>query len=209
MKALQYAYDFVAAIFDDPEAKKYIKNIMLFGSVATGAANKASDVDIFIDTSEAAAKKVEQIAKEAERSFYLTSGKKWSLLGIELPIRFIVDSIDSHKWKEIKSEIISVGIVLYGKFGGVKEGLKHYTLFVFSISGLKQNKKMEFIRNLYGYSQKSGQKIYSRPGLLQELSGLKLGSESILVPAEKSIDIHKFFLDYKITPEIREVWVKD
>src|SRR3989338_6181455 len=149
MKLIPYVYDFISLLFDSPDAKKYIKNIILFGSGATGEADKQSDIDLFINVSESAAGKIELIAKDAEKRFYLSVEKKWSSLGINLPIKYIIADLDTYRWKEIKSEIISTGIVLYGKYEGIKEGLIHYALFNYSINKLEQKKKMKFIRTFW------------------------------------------------------------
>lgn len=207
MKLIPYVYDFISLLFDSPDAKKYIKNIILFGSTATGEVDKQSDIDLFINTSESVAEKIESIAKDAEKRFYLSVEKKWSFLGINLPIKYIVADLDTYRWKEIKSEIISTGIVLYGKYEGIKEGLNHYVLFNYSISKLEQKKKMKFIRTFFGYKLKKQSKIYEKKGLISDIGGIKLDN-SILVPVEKSREIQKVMIGLKITPEIREVWMK-
>ena len=207
MKLIPYVYDFISLLFDSPDAKKYIKNIILFGSGATGEADKQSDIDLFINTAESAAGKIELIAKDAEKRFYLSVEKKWSSLGINLPIKYIIADLDTYRWKEIKSEIISTGIVLYGKYEGIKEGLIHYALFNYSINKLEQKKKMKFIRTFWGYRLKKGEKIYEKKGLIAEIGGIRLDS-SILIPVEKSREIQKAMIGFKVTPEIREVWIK-
>ena len=207
MKLIPYVYDFISLLFDSPDAKKYIKNIILFGSGATGEADKQSDIDLFINVSESAAGKIELIAKDAEKRFYLSVEKKWSSLGINLPIKYIIADLDTYRWKEIKSEIISTGIVLYGKYEGIKEGLSHYALFNYSINKLEQKKKMKFIRTFWGYRLKKGEKIYEKKGLIAEIGGIRLDS-SILIPVEKSREIQKAMIGFKVTPEIREVWIK-
>ena len=207
MKLIPYVYDFISLLFDSPDAKKYIKNIILFGSGATGEADKQSDIDLFINTAESAAGKIELIAKDAEKRFYLSVEKKWSSLGINLPIKYIIADLDTYRWKEIKSEIISTGIVLYGKYEGIKEGLSHYALFNYSINKLEQKKKMKFIRTFWGYRLKKGKKIYEKKGLIAEIGGIRLDS-SILIPVEKSREIQKAMIGFKVTPEIREVWIK-
>ena len=207
MRLIPYVYDFVSLLFDSPDAKKYIKNIILFGSAATGEADKQSDIDLFINTTESTAEKIELIAKDAEKRFYLSVEKKWSFLGINLPIKYIIADLDTYRWKEIKSEIISTGIVLYGKYEGIKEGLNHYALFNYSINKLEQKKKMKFIRTFFGYRLRKRSKIYERKGLIAGIGGIRLDS-SILVPVEKSREVQKAMIGFKVTPEIREVWIK-
>lgn len=207
---IPYIYDFLGFVFDDEESKKCIKNIILFGSVATGEYDKQSDIDLFIEpTSDAVSGKVEQIAKEADNRFSTLVEKKWSLIGVELPIRYIIGNLGSYRWKELKSEIISTGITLYGKYVGVKDGLKHFSIFSYDLSKLSNKKKALFIRQFSGYSQKRKGKKYSSAGYLNEIGGVKIGRGAVLVPIEKSGEAHKFFTSFGITPEIREIWVKE
>ncbi len=204
-----YTYDFLSFVFDSLEARKYIKAVILFGSVATGEHDKESDIDLFIDVaSEELVEPVERLLKEAEKEFYHVVEKKWRLMGIETPIKSIVGSLETYRWKELKSEIISTGITLYGKYQGIKKGLKHFTIFSYGLSGLNQNKRVSFIRKCFGYSQKQNKKEYLHSGYLKEIGGARLGKNSILVPIDKTKDFHRFLLSFKITPEIREVWVK-
>lgn len=207
---LPYIYDFLGIVFDNQESKKYIKNIILFGSVATGEYDKKSDIDLFVEVnSETVSDKVEEIMKEAEKRFSLIAEKKWAIIGIEMPIRYIVGSLRTYRWKELKSEIISTGIGLYGKYVDIKEGLRHFSLFSYDPSKLNSRKKALFIRKFSGYSQKRNGKTYSTPGYLNEVGSFKTGKNAILVPIEKSGEVHKFFISFGITPEIREVWVKE
>lgn len=204
-----YIYDFLEIAFDSPEIKKSIRSIILFGSVATGDYDKESDIDIFVDVaSEDAVGMVEAAFKEAEKRFYAVVEKRWSLLGMEMPIKYIVGLLDSYMWEEIKSEVISTGITLYGKYAGVKGGLKHFSLFSYDMSKLDNRKKASFIRNFFGYAQKRGKKVYKKTGYLQEIGGSKLGKNCVLIPIEKSRDVQKFFTSVKLTPEIREIWIK-
>ncbi len=207
MNAIPYAYDFVSLIFDNPEARKHIRHAILFGSAATGEMDRKSDVDIFIDVPGAAVERIEPAVKDAEKRFFLSVDRKWSLLGIINPVRYIIDDIEAYQWKEIRSEIISTGIVLYGKYEGLKEGLKHYALFIYSLSGLEQNKKMAFIREMFGYRLRKGKKTYETKGLLAEIGGSKLG-RSLLIPVGKARVIQKRMAAYSIKHEIREIWIK-
>lgn len=207
MNVFPYVYDFASLIFGNAEARRYIRSVILFGSAATGEIDKQSDIDIFIDASQNAVEKLEPIIKDAEKRFYVSVEKKWALMGIDLPLRCIIADLDTYRWKEIKSEIISTGVLLYGKYEGVKEGLRHYSLFTFSTGSLRQKEKMRFIRRMFGYKVRVAKKVYGNNGMLGEISGLKL-AQSILVPAEKSREVQKTMSGFKITPEIREIWIK-
>lgn len=207
---LPYLYDFLTFVFDDKESRKYIKNIILFGSVATGEYDEKSDIDLFVDvTSEAVISKIEKIMRDSEKRFYAVVKKKWALMGIEMPIKFIIGSIDSYMWKEIKSDIISTGISLYGKYAGIKTGLKHFALFSYSLSKLNNKNKVLFIRKLFGYSQRKKSKQYIAHGYMNQIGGIKIGKNSLLIPIEKSRDAQKFFTSFRLTPEIREIWINE
>ncbi len=206
---LPYIYDFLEMVFDSHESRRYIRNAILFGSVATGEYDKESDIDLFIDvTSEDAIDRVEKIMKEAEKRFYSVAEKKWSLLGIEVPIKYIVGCLETYRWKEIKSEIISSGLNLYGKYVGIKDDLRHFSLFSFDLSELDNRKKVMFHRKLFGYSQKRKGKKYSTTGFMKDLGGIRLGRGAILCPIEKSHDMQRFFISFKVRTEIREAWIR-
>ncbi len=200
-----YIYDFLSLTFENREIKNKIRRIILFGSVAAGEFDEESDIDLFIDLwSKTSAKEVGAFIKEADKRF-LTTSKKWSLLGIRQPIKCIIGTLKDPRWNELKLEMISNGILLYGKFEETEEKLKHFTMFNYSLSRLSQNKKMKFLRKLFGYKTIKGKKEYMRPGLLDGIGGVKLSSNVILVPIENSRRLHRFLTSFGITPEIREI----
>jgi len=204
-----YIYDFLSLVFEDKETKDKIRRVILFGSVAAGEFDKESDIDIFIDLwTGNNIKSAEASLKEADKRFLSASSKKWSLLGIRQPIKCIVGTLNDTKWRELKREMVSNGMLLYGKFEEAEEGLKHYSMFSYSLARLSQNKKMGFLRKLFGYKTAKGKKEYRRPGLLEEIGGVKLSSNVILVPVENSRKIHKFLISHRIMPEIREVRIR-
>ena len=138
-----YIYDFLSILAEDKKAKNRIKRIILFGSVSTGEHDKESDIDLFIDIwSEKNIKEVETSIKEAEKRFYILSEKKWSVLGIDMPIKCVVGALDSSEWKDLRHEIISSGMTLYGKFEELERDIKHYALFNYTLSKMNQKKKM-------------------------------------------------------------------
>ncbi|VVB60554.1 Nucleotidyltransferase domain protein [uncultured archaeon] len=204
-----YIYDFLSLVLEEEDIASKIKRIVLFGSVARGEADEESDIDIFIDVwSKSSIKDVEQYVAEAEKRFYVISERKWSLLGIKLPIKCIVGMLDDDRWKSLRSEIISSGMTLFGKFEEKEEGWAHYAMVNYSLAGLSQAKKMKLLRKLFGYTGVKKKKKYVWHGLLEESGGVKLSSNVILVPVEKSRDVTKLLHSFKITPQIREVRIK-
>ena len=204
-----YMYDFLSVLFENKDVKNKVKRGILFGSVARDEFDKESDIDLFIDVwSKNDISYIESMVQDAEKSFFAISEKKWSLLGISFPIKTIVGILEDEEWKELRLEMSASGIIFYGKFEVLEGNLNHYAMFNYSLSRLKQNKKMAFLRRLFGYKSIKNKKEYRIPGLLEKIGGVKLNSNVILVPVEKSRDVQKFLNSFKITPEIRDILIK-
>ncbi len=205
---LPYAYDYVSLLMEDDGIRNYARSIILFGSAARGDADEQSDADIFIDVPPKALESMKPAVSRAKKRFGVAFGKKWAAVGIANPIKVMIGSLEEERWKELKAEMASYGAVLYGKFETKQDGLAHFALFSYSLSRTLQKRKMRLLRSLFGYSTKMGKKVYRKAGLIEEIGGVKLGSNSFLVPVGKSRDIQKVFTAHGVTPEIREVWVR-
>jgi len=204
-----YIYDFLSLVLEETEITGKIKRIVLFGSVARGEADEGSDIDLFIDVwSKSSVEDVKRYVAEAEKRFYIISEKKWSLLGVKLPIKCMVGVLEDAQWRSLRSDIISSGYTLLGKFEEKEGGWTHYALINYSLSALKQAKKMKLLRKLFGYAVKKGKKKYVQPGIIEETGGAKLSSNVLLIPVEKSREIVKLLNSFGITAEIRETKVK-
>ncbi len=205
-----YIYDFLSLILEDNKMKNKIKRIILFGSVSRGEADEESDIDIFIDLwSKHSVVDVEAYLRDAEKRFYIISEKKWSLLGIKHPIKCIVGMLDDENWKNLRSEIISSGHILLGKFEEKEDGWAHYAMINYSLSAVKQAKKVKLLRKLFGYTAKKGRKKYVQRGIVEEAGGTKLSSNVLLVPVEKSRDVVKLLNSFGARVQIREARVKE
>ncbi|MBI4162400.1 MAG: nucleotidyltransferase domain-containing protein [Candidatus Aenigmarchaeota archaeon] len=205
---LAYIYDFVSFIFEK-DLKKDIKSIILYGSVASGEFDDESDIDLFIDIWNAGKRQeIEKKVKEQLDNFEDKAARTWHPRGIKNSFSIIVGDINSPKWENLKHDVISNGMHLYGKYESLPKNIQHKVLITFSLAGLPQKKKMKFSRHLYGYELSKNGKKYLQQGILQKHSGTKISSNSILVPLEKVKDFRKHMSDFNVTPQMREVWIK-
>jgi len=206
MKELAYIYDFLSMVFENETSKK-ISDIILFGSVAKKSSDKKSDIDLFFNVKDEN-KEVEKELRTILKSFEIKAEKTWELKKIKLPINFIVGSLEDETWKNIRDEISSSGILLYGEYRQMPDNLTHNYLFYYSLSNLDRKEKMKFIRKMFGYSLKRGKKEYEQGGFLKEINGLKLGSNVILSPPHEVLKIKKIFSEFKIKYKIIESWIR-
>ncbi|MDP2766308.1 MAG: nucleotidyltransferase domain-containing protein [Candidatus Methanoperedens sp.] len=198
---IAYAMDFCSFLLRS-EIVGDIDRIILFGSVARGDFDNESDIDIFIDTERR--KKVDETAKKVLKSFEMSEvNEKWRLKGLKNALSLKIGEIE--KW-ELYRSVISSGILLYGRFEEMPKGAKYYSLFVLNFSKMDRNKKIKIWRELYGYKQKIGEKLFVSKGLLEEVLGKKIKRSVIVVPAENKKKILDFIKRKKIKYSIFEIW---
>ncbi len=202
--ALSYVYDFLRILVG--KAGDNVEDIILFGSVARGDFDKESDVDVFVSVSKDKEKTVQEAVNKAQNEFEVYSRRTWKLQGIDMPIKCIVGNIDSDRWSELKREIISSGISLYGRYREFPGKLKHCFIFSFSLSGLKPCDRVSVVRKIYGYSTKKGEKTYAHKGILYDAGGEKVNPGVILVPVKYHKMIFDFFKKNGVSFRTREVW---
>ncbi|MEK6906220.1 MAG: nucleotidyltransferase domain-containing protein [Nanoarchaeota archaeon] len=207
-EVIAYVYDFLSIVFED-EIEEKIKEIILFGSVAKKSYDKKSDIDLFFNVKETKEiKEIEEKLKKILKSFEIKAEKTWALKKIKFPINFIVGSLENETWKNLKEEIVSSGILLYGEYKEMPENLSHNYLFSYSLNNLSRKNKMKFIRKMFGYTLKKGRKKYEQSGFLKNINGLKIGTNSILIPSGEIINVKKLFNDFKIEYKIIESWIR-
>ncbi|MCK5299614.1 MAG: nucleotidyltransferase domain-containing protein [Candidatus Aenigmarchaeota archaeon] len=186
-----YSMSFASYLVQNVTTVGKIRNIILFGSVARGDFELKSDIDIFIDTTE----DIEKEAFDILDSFYesIIYKKYWKLLDEVKNISLSVG--DLKKW-ELRDNIISHGIVLYGKYMESIDG-KLYSLFTVSVEG-KSGEKLKSWRKLYGYKQKTEHKTYVQKGIIEEVGATRIGPSVFTVPLENSNKIRQFLKSNKI-----------
>ena len=207
-EVISYIYDFLSMVFEDGVGTK-IKEAILFGSVAKKSFDGKSDIDLFFNVkNKDEEKEIEEELKGILKSFEVKAEKTWGLKKIKHPISFIVGALEDEKWKNLRDEIISSGISLYGQYKEMPENLGHNYLFYYSLNKLDRKDKMRFIRKMFGYGLKKGKKEYKQEGLLKEVGGLKISSNAVLVSSQEVLRIKKLFKEFKISYRIIESWVR-
>lgn len=198
-KLLAYAMHFASFVVENGIEPKAI---IMFGSVAAQEYDKESDVDIFIDTDEADEKKI----MGALRIFNSTFGKQWVLKGVENPISVVVGNLDAKRWADLRREIQSQGIVLYGSYSPSLKKVEKYFLYRIRFEGASRAKKVSIWRRMYGYAQKVGSKKYVKKGLVAELGGKKLEKGAVIIPLHKSKAFTDFLRKNRIGYIVNELW---
>lgn len=176
-----------------------IERIILFGSVARGDFDEESDIDLFIDTN----REIEKEARQALKLFQTSATQRtWELKGVKQSISLKVGSLP--EWK-LRRDILSDGIVLYGKSKEVPENVEYYLLIEPSFAKFTKVKKVQFWRKLNGYSQTVNKKTYRTKGLL-ELAGGKKIEHGLLLPMSKKKVILDFLRQEEIPHRVSELW---
>ena len=197
------AMDFSSFLLKSSIAKD-IKNIILFGSVARGDFDSESDIDIFVDTEKGKAigKEVAKLLSAFEKS---ETYEKWKLRGLKKTLSVKTGQLD--RW-ELYRSIISSGILLFGKYERMAKDAKDHFLFVLDFSKMERSRKIKLWRELYGYRQKAGEKVFVSKGILEEISGKKIERGVIAVPAEQKEKMLEFIKKNGIKHKIIEIWVE-
>lgn len=196
---ISYALSFASFLLDSPIGEK-IQKIILFGSVARGDFTKESDIDLFIDAPQKTEKEIE---KRLSLFTVSQANKHWKLRGISQEISLKVGNLNA--W-QIKREIISSGILLYGKYTELPKNARPYLIIRIVETSKKASKQVRLWRALYGYTQKVGKKRYTKQGLLIASEGKKLGKAVIIVPMEKRKAVLDLLKNNKVRFTLHECW---
>ncbi len=194
---LAYIYDFLSILFDKVKEREKIRNIILFGSFARGNPRKESDIDLFIDVEGRNKAEVEALVRESVNEFELKIERTWKLKGVTNPIVPIVDDLNKEQWKELKQEMQSYSLVLYGRYSESEKDTEPSILIKYDLSKLKQKDKMKVIRKLHGYTLQRGKKVYRKEGIINDLKAEKI-SNAILTNQENYRTIMSVLKKYKV-----------
>ena len=200
-RLIAYAMDFSSFLVQNIEETGKVNQIILFGSAARGEASKDSDVDLFVDVLD---KKLEAKIEAVKGKFYSSARfkKHWLLLGIKNEINCTVGKLD--EWKELDISLISNGIVLFARYKGIPK-LQLYYLFRVS-PGDDRNRNVTMWRELYGYKQKVGKKIYEKKGLIRDYNGRKVARGVFIVPVENAQKVIAYLKRQKCMHSLIQFW---
>ncbi|MBI2128728.1 nucleotidyltransferase domain-containing protein [Candidatus Woesearchaeota archaeon] len=205
-----YIGDFLSVLYFKKDFLDKINNVILFGSVARKDFDKDSDIDLFIDVKNVGEiKKIEELVDSALNEFEIRAREVWHIRNIKNPIKCVIGALKDEKWRELKKEIQSYGIVLYGSFKSGYENLESHSLFEYSLKDFKQKDRVAFLRKLVGYKSSKKKKTYVHEGMIKKINGLKLENNNIIVPSKEAVVVQKFFTKKKVTPKITEIWVRE
>ena len=194
-KLISLALNFASFLINRIE----IKNIILFGSVATNRFDKESDIDLFIETDQKNERRIRALLELYKKT---KEYEKFKLEGIENELSIKCGNLED--WKDLKRSIISNGIVLYGKYEGKPGNLKHKLLFILDVKEIPRAKKVKVWRKIYGYKQKIGKKIYISNGLAET----KLGRGVFLSSIEDSQETIVYLRKNKIKYSFFDIWME-
>ncbi len=128
--------------------------------------------------------------------------EKFKLEGVKNELSVKSGELDD--WKDLKRSVISGGIVLYGAYHGTPDKLNHKLLFLLNLDGLSRANKIKVWRNLYGYKQKVGKKVYISKGKVEK----KLGRGAFLVSMEDSQEVINYLKKNKTKYSLSDVWTE-
>ena len=198
---LAMAVDFVAFMLGQKELAEHIEKVIVFGSVARGDYEAQSDVDIFIESEPRLEKRFQKVLELWEAS---KRSQEWRILGVENALSLKIGRMAD--WPTIRRAAIADGIQLYGKYVEVPKGLKHYLLITIKTPKLSAPARVVLSRQLFGYSQKVGKKVYTSPGLVGKLGGQRIARGVLILPAGAAPRLFDFLRQHGIACTMREFW---
>ncbi len=200
LSVIGYALSFASFLLDSIPGKK-INKIILFGSVARGDYTSESDIDIFIDAPSNFGKEIE---KQLSLFYRSQVCETWKLKGVNNEISLKIGNLN--KWK-LRREVISSGVILYGKYTELPGGANPYLLIRILNTGTKKtSRQVRLWRKLYGYKQKVDGKVYCQKGIIEEEGGIKIGMAIFLIPMGRRKHILDFLKKNKVKYRLHELW---
>jgi len=172
---------------------KGVQAVILYGSYARGDFDEGSDVDLLIVFEDSPS------LKHGWRSVMKITAKR------NIFVQAVIMAVDELKSSALLSSILREGRILYAAHSFNLPRLakyKPYALITYSLSKMSHPRKIKCIQTLYG--RKSGKYTYN--GVLTQLSGMKIGRNSLMIPFENMAKLTDFLDKEGITYVVRHVW---
>lgn len=199
LMAIAYVQNALSFIFLDSGINDYVKAVYLYGSAVRNELSEESDIDLFIDCNAEKEKIIEGIAKAALSRFYKSKDfEKWRLYKFSHLIS--IQAGEFAAW-QLKTSIMAEGILLYSKKPEILP-MERKVLVTYELPKDKK-KYLHFTRALFGRKEKG----YKDKGILGEINGQKIGSNTIIIPKENQQKIIDFMNNGKIDYSIKEICV--
>ena len=199
LMAIAYAQNALSFVFLDSGINDYITAVYLYGSAVRNELSEESDIDIFIDCKDGKEKILEGMTKAAISRFFKSNDfEKWKLYKFTYPIS--IQAGDIATW-QLKTSIMAEGILLYSKKTEILPA-ERKVIITYKLPRDKK-KYLHFVRCLFGRKEK----WYKDQGLLGEIIGKKISSNTIIIPKENQQKIIDFMNKNKITYSIKEICV--
>lgn len=186
---LPFVHKFVERVVGETNASL----LVLFGSFTRGEAGPTSDIDVMVECPTRDRKIVQTIADEVNE-LILREGYK--------------NLIKPLSTEKADSDILSHGIVLWGRAVITPSGLRRKVIITYDMSRLSRPEKVKLCMTLYGHrtKKKHGRKVYisRKEGVVSTLGGAKL--EGIIVGIEKAEELKAVFERFGVPYRTSEVF---
>lgn len=186
-----------------------VVEVILFGSVAKGEADRRSDIDILVVLDQKGKPKLEEHEEISKIS--LEVGEEF-----DTNISLILSDREFSSMDEYFVEsVLSEGKIIYAREARIakKEWLKPWYILSYSLKELPHSDKMRIKKIFYGKEIKSrhGDKVYIHKykGLLKEIGGASLGRGCIIIPAKFIGEFEDILKKYKAKYKKMLVWISD
>jgi len=165
--------------------------IILFGSYARGEADRRSDIDLLLvfDTKEDIRRSRDEL---------LDVLKEYR----ELPLTLTKKSAnDVAKDPKFFFNVFKEGYVLYKRpdaelIPAAAAGEKHAIIYSYDLSSMSHEQKLKFNASLF--TRVKGK--YRYPGLLERISGEKLGYGTVVIPANAEREMDELLMTHNVKP---------
>jgi len=187
-------YEEIERVADGMKSLEGVTGVILFGSYSRGDFDEGSDVDLLL-----VFKDKTKLNRGLNEVYKITAKS-------DLPFQAVGLTLEELMSSPLLEAVLRDGRVCYAKTD-VKNLLttRHnpYALVTYSTANMNPKERVNFAQRLEG----RGKGKYRYDGLVQELSGYKVGRGVVMVPLEKLKILTKCLEEKEVDYTIRYVWM--